>query len=594
MGVKKVIVFGGGVAGLSVAHELTEADRAPYFKVEVVERDTVFGGKARSDIVPGNPGNPHGYPGEHGFRFFPTFYRHVIDTMTRIPSAFPTLGRVTVADHLRPTPSRLLARYKKTPIVMPSSPPIDDPLLIVSFFFQLLGADTGLTISDIFDFALKLIQIATSSKSRRLAQYECQSWWDFVQAATHSSAYQRYLANGLTRTLVAAKPDEVNAMTGGDVLVRILLDSANFGYAASTDRTLDGPTEEVWIKPWLQILRQRQVTFTRGELVSLSLNARGTDISGATVTLGDGSTISMQADYYVMAVPVEEAAAVLDSSPGVAAAGERLTGITDTLCRDVRSMTGMQFYLKKPLANLPPDLGHALYVDTEWALTSIEQSNFWRAPFDDIRRWGSGNIRTVWSIDVSDWNTPYPSASGTDANHSKRQMLRDNTLSQLAASLNGDGIQRFNTKGVEAWNLDSAVTPAGEIQCPGGGTNPTAINTKKLLVNKPSRWQFRPDAAPVGLDNLLVASDYVRSNTDIATMEGANEAARRAVNSILDDEGVAASRCAIYELYYPEILALSRTSLLPLRWALIDEERFRRGEPWQPPFKLESALRLPR
>ena len=28
----------------------------------------------------------HRVPGEHGFRFFPGFYKHVIDTMRRIPS----------------------------------------------------------------------------------------------------------------------------------------------------------------------------------------------------------------------------------------------------------------------------------------------------------------------------------------------------------------------------------------------------------------------------------------------------------------------------------------------------------------------------
>ena len=455
MGVKKVLVFGGGVAGLSVAHELTEGQRAPHFQVEVVERDTVFGGKARSDIVSGDPANAGGYPGEHGFRFFPTFYRHVIDTMSRIPSGFPTPGRDTVADHLQPTPSCMVARYDKPPIAMPSSPPIDNPLRIVSFLLQLLGADTGLTFADAWDFALKLIQIATSSKPRRLAQYECQSWWDFVDAAAHSGPYQQYLAKGLTRTLVAAKPDEVNAMTGGDVLVRILIDSTNFGYAASTDRILDGPTEEVWINPWLQTLQSRQVTFTRGELISLNLAANGAEISGAIIKRSDGSLVTMQADYYVMAVPVEEAAAVLDASAGVVAAGERLNGITGPLRGDVRSMTGMQFYLKSPLACVPPDLGHALYVDTEWALTSIEQSNFWRAPFDDFGRWGAGNIRVVWSIDVSDWLTAYP--GGADADHCKRQQLRKYTLAQLARSLNGDGIQRFDTASVVAWNLDSAM-----------------------------------------------------------------------------------------------------------------------------------------
>jgi len=591
MGVKKVLVFGGGVAGLSAAHELTEGARAPHFDVEVVERDSVLGGKARSDIVPGNPANPHGYPGEHGFRFFPTFYQHVIDTMSRIPSGFPTLGRVTVKDHLRPTPTRMVARYGKSPLVMPSSPPINDPTAMVLYFIEFLGSDTDLSFPDLWHFAGKLVQIATSSKARRLAEYECKSWWDFVDAASRSAAYQRYLANGLTRTLVAAKPDEVNAMTGGDVLVRILIDSTDFGSAASTDRTLDGPTQEVWIKPWLAELRRRQVKFTRGELVSLNLAANGSEISGATVKGSDGTLVTMKADYYILAVPVEEAAAVLDASAGVVPAGERLNGVTGPLRADVRSMTGMQFYLNAPLSHVPPDLGHALYIDTQWALTSIEQSNFWRAPFDNIGQWGDGTVRCVWSIDVSDWKTAYPSVSGTDADHCTRQQLRDHALAQLALSLNGDGIQRFDPACATVWNLDLAVTPAGEAPLPGGGTNPTAINTKKLLVNKPSRWQFRPDAAPDGLKNLLLASDYVRSNTDIATMEGANEAARRAVNAILDREQVAAPPCAIFELYYPEVLGL--THLVPLRWALADHERFKRGLPWQLPLDLHPAFHVP-
>jgi uncharacterized protein with NAD-binding domain and iron-sulfur cluster len=590
MGVKKVLVFGGGVAGLSAAHELTEGQRASHFQVEVVERDTVFGGKARSDIVPGDPAHPNRYPGEHGFRFFPTFYRHVVDTMSRIPSGFPTLGRVTVADHLRPTPSRMLARYNKRPIVMPSSPPINDPFQIIMFFLDLLATDTGLNFFDARDFAMKLLQIATSSKSRRLAEYETQSWWHFVDAAAHSTAYQRYLAHGLTRTLVAAKPDEVNAMTGGDVLVRILIDSTDFGSEASTDRILDGPTGEVWINPWLQELRNRHVAFTTGELLSLDLAANGIEISGATVKLSDGSQVTMQADYYVVAVPVEEAAAVLDASGNVAAAGG-LNGVTGQLRGDVRSMTGMQFYLATPLINVPTDLGHALYVDTEWALTSIVQSNFWRAPFDDVSRWGAGNIQSVWSIDVSDWLTAHPSIGGIDADHCGRQQLRDNALAQLAASLNGDGLSRFDSASVAAWNLDLAVIPAGEMGLPGGGTNPTAINTKKLLVNKPARWQYRPDAAPAGLRNLLLASDYVRTNTDIATMEAANEAARRAVNAILDYEEVSARRCDIYELYYPEILAQQDPQAQ--RWLQFDEDRFRRGLPWELPVDLQEAFRIP-
>src|SRR5688500_20156152 len=77
----RVIVLGGGVAGMSAAHELAERG----FEVVVYEARDIPGGKARSLPVPGSgTGGRTDLPAEHGFRFFPGFYRHVPDTMRRI------------------------------------------------------------------------------------------------------------------------------------------------------------------------------------------------------------------------------------------------------------------------------------------------------------------------------------------------------------------------------------------------------------------------------------------------------------------------------------------------------------------------------
>ena len=78
----KVIVIGGGVGGLTVAHELAERG----FEVHVYETRAAWGGKARSQPVVGTgTGGRRDLPGEHGFRFYPRFYRHVIDMMARTP-----------------------------------------------------------------------------------------------------------------------------------------------------------------------------------------------------------------------------------------------------------------------------------------------------------------------------------------------------------------------------------------------------------------------------------------------------------------------------------------------------------------------------
>jgi hypothetical protein len=67
--------------------------------------------------------------------------------------------------------------------------------------------------------------------------------------------------------------------------------------------------------------------------------------------------------------------------------------------------------------------------------------------------------------------------------------------------------------------------------------------------------------------NLVLASDFVRTHTDLATMEDANEAARRAVNAILDRAGSQAPRCPIWKLREPGIFAPAR-ALDRIRWKL--------------------------
>jgi uncharacterized protein with NAD-binding domain and iron-sulfur cluster len=95
------------------------------------------------------------------------------------------------------------------------------------------------------------------------------------------------------------------------------------------------------------------------------------------------------------------------------------------------------------------------------------------------------------------------------------------------------------------------------------------VNREPLLINTAGSWRYRPQAQ-TRIPNLFLAADYVRTNTDIATMEAANEAARRAVNGILDAAGAAAPPCRIWDLEEPAVFK-------PLR--LLDRQRLERGLP---------------
>ena len=64
--------------------------------------------------------------------------------------------------------------------------------------------------------------------------------------------------------------------------------------------------------------------------------------------------------------------------------------------------------------------------------------------------------------------------------------------------------------------------------------NPTTVaNLEPLMINTSGSLQYRPEAQ-TEIPNLFLASDYVKTYTDVACMEAANEAARRAVNALLE------------------------------------------------------------
>src|SRR3954467_8723705 len=66
---------------MTAAHELAVRG----FAVVVYELRQIPGGKARSmDAIPGTGGR-RALPGEHGVRFFPGFYKHLPDSLSRIP-----------------------------------------------------------------------------------------------------------------------------------------------------------------------------------------------------------------------------------------------------------------------------------------------------------------------------------------------------------------------------------------------------------------------------------------------------------------------------------------------------------------------------
>ena len=169
----KVIILGGGIGGLSAAHELIERG----FEVDVYEKKSIAGGKARSIPVPDSAEDGRKpLPGEHGFRFFPGFYKHITDTMSRIP-----YKNKSVLGNLETAYSVMITRYDKPPIVALNQFPTSKKDLKVAIE-GISGKDTGLSEDDIEFFAERIWQLMTSSYERRKEVYEKIGWWEYLDA----------------------------------------------------------------------------------------------------------------------------------------------------------------------------------------------------------------------------------------------------------------------------------------------------------------------------------------------------------------------------------------------------------------------------
>ncbi len=535
-----VHILGGGVAGLSAAHEL--ADRG--FDVVVYEKNDICGGKARS-MKYSAPGR-NDLPGEHGFRFFPGFYWHLSDTMSRIVVDAAT-GR-TAFDNLQTATEIGIAQDGKPLFRIAARHPQTVAEWVDAIRDLVESPSLGIPKHEAKHFLHRVFCFVGSGRKRRLADYEQQSWWDYIGAGTRSPQYQAVLARGLSQSLVAMRPDKASALTVGTMLVQIVF---NVIEGKKADRVLNAPTNEAWIDPWVQQLRANpKVRILNGhELQQILYNASTNTVDQLVVrdsATNTTLTIGTSLDYVMAALPVEviqnqalfsqafKRAAGLSRQPTTGAADDGVDKL------ETEWMSGVLFYLNRPVSALH---GHIIYAHSRWSLTSISQQQFWRPtyPWPTI---GNGQVRDILSAIISDWNATGNKVVTTTARASSRSQIFDETWAQLQAHLSQEGAGAIHASDV----VDRFIDPAIKFDAAGYVVG----NDEPLLINTRASRQHRPGARTL-VNNFVVASDYVLTETDLACMEAANEAARQAVNAVLDMSGSTAVRCHIEPLHEPLI-----------------------------------------
>ncbi|MEV0122579.1 FAD-dependent oxidoreductase [Streptomyces sp. NPDC050703] len=528
---QSVAVLGGGVAGLTAAHELAERG----FDVTVYER-RALGGKARSMDVPDSAkGGRKPLPGEHGFRFIPGIYHNLPDTMRRIPFPGNAHG---VWDNLVAPREMSFARTGREdlrmPIPWPGTRPerltLDD---IARALTALLDTALNLPAHEVAYFVNRALVFLTSCDERRDDDWESTPWWDFVRAERMSKDYQRILAIGVTRNIVATKAEEASTRTVGTLGEAFVLNALGQGADGPPDRLLNAPTNEAWIDPWVTLLTSLGVRFEIGWTVR-ELAFGGGRITGTVVEDPDGVRRVVTADHYVQAMPVEHARRTWGAA--LRAADPQLAR-----CDKLRTdwMTGIQFYLTER----PPVVkGHFNCVDSPWSLTGIAQAGHW-PDRDFAADYGDGVAVECLSVDISEWDEP-GMLYGKTAKQCTRDEVAKEVWAQLKAALNDTGKTVLSDGKLHSWFLDPGVDGLG---------TPHPTNEDELLIHPVGTFHARPTAV-TKIPNLFLAGDYVSVDIDLATMEGANASAREAVNALLRQSGSGQEPCTVTPLFRPPAL----------------------------------------
>jgi hypothetical protein len=318
-----------------------------------------------------------------------------------------------------------------------------------------------------------------------------------------------------------------------------------------------------------------------------------------------GRPTEVRGDYFVFALPVEQMAYYVNRSTALMYHDPSLQRIV-VLAQCLGWMAGIQFYLNAPL-NIAT--GHIVCMDSDWGLTAIEQSQFWRERHLGAVPLGGRAVepKAILSVDIADWDNPGRYVQ-KEAYNCTADEIAEQVWSELKASFNEragpsrlrdemllggpklvkginyelddsiadvhdrkkqsmyerargamfDGVALAQKVGLEALNheiarAEQAEDPFAKSSGSLGAELPYVwgaareLNAEPLLINYTGSLAFRPNVQ-TAISNMFLAGDYVRTSTDLACMEGANEAARLAVNALLDAAGSLHPRCSLWPL----------------------------------------------
>ncbi|MBO6938231.1 MAG: FAD-dependent oxidoreductase [Deltaproteobacteria bacterium] len=520
----KIHILGGGIGGMSTALLLGQLRERGYLpadsRIAIYEARERLGGKAVSQI--GQWAGPGEWPGEHGFRFFPNFYRCIVETLKHVPVTHahvakrgldPALAGKSVADLLVPTAHGGIAIDGAVYPVRRAETLADVPQVVANMLRAF-----RVRPRDVQRFSRELVRFLLTSHERALESWEHRTLADFLNENDFSDEMVTFLKS--LRALSAMRAERGSLRTLLFTATQMISDF-DPEYAL-WDALLPGPTDYLMLEPWEDELVRLRIDIHRStKVASLAFSPTRPGLAGRLerVTLEDGRTIDAgPGDHFVFALPFEVARPLLlgaTNLPPALGGVRRIDQRADNLGHGAEPMVGIQFFLSR---DVPLAQGHVVYPRAEWAMTSISQAQFWRKTFpaelEEV--FDAPGLRGILSAIVSAWDEPARRIGKAPKDCTPLELAQE-AFAQVIESAGGD----LSWSDVLGFHVDSDIV----------FDERGAFCSTPLWVSPAGSFLDRPFSAPE-CDNFTIASDWARTETDVGSMESADEAARWAVRAI--------------------------------------------------------------
>lgn len=528
------------------------------------------------------------FPAEHGYRFFPSFYSHVFDTMQRTPllelQALDSVRKAirrqrhlrdpegigpavpkyqpssrTVYDNLRSVELHAFddgRRMPLTPLSRRSKPSVRGLLDLLN----VVQRQGKVPTRDLMRGQLKVLQYLTSCSARR-EQYARTSWWEFIGADQGGPEFQSLLEHW-PQALVGLRAREADARTFGTVLIQLLLDQLSDD--GNRDSTLNGPTSEAWLDPWREYLsRDLGVEFRRSSIDSLYVyedeqgwrlrvkaslreRERGEPMESRTEAVDTSEVGTFDLGYLVLATPLETTAEL------GRALRENINGVVDEAAKRMLNEEFAESPFSAAIELCPINdaskinaagagpfrhfAGIQFFLSSDYAPLRGHVyypgsrwclSSISQAQFRRDRPNVEDGYLGIISVVIGAWNEPGNYSVKTAWNSDSDEIARE-VWRQIMGSIAGD--DRTMPPDPVFYAIDDGLRFG-----PSGGV---VRNETPFLINSADcadKWPGRPGDYRVHFGRVVFAGTYMSTFTRLVTMESANESGRHAVNAILRD-----------------------------------------------------------